>query len=116
MAAVCAHTGRLLNRQEDISQSILTILTTPIGSRVRRRDYGSLLPDLVDSPANAAGILAIIAATADAITRWERRVVFNGAAVEPAFDGQTALSLDLTDRDTGEPIRLTLPLGAGGNS
>lgn len=116
MVAVCAHTGRLLDRQDDISQSVLTILTTPIGSRVRRRDYGSLLPDLVDSPANAAGILAIIAATADAITRWERRVVFNGASVDPSFDGQMGLFLDLTDRETGEPIRLTLPLGTGGGS
>uniref|UniRef100_UPI0026076D20 ATPase domain-containing protein n=1 Tax=uncultured Sphingobium sp. TaxID=316087 RepID=UPI0026076D20 len=28
------------------------ILTTPIGSRLMRRDYGSLIPELIDQPAN----------------------------------------------------------------
>jgi uncharacterized protein len=59
---------------DHIRQSIRDILTTPLGSRVMRRDYGSLLPELIDQPGNAVGVLRLRAATVAAIARWEPRV------------------------------------------
>ena len=35
-----------------LSQSIADILTTPLGTRLERRTYGSLLPELIDHPDN----------------------------------------------------------------
>ncbi|SPX13597.1 Baseplate assembly protein W [Escherichia coli] len=39
-----------LNDMEHLKQSVRDILTTPLASRVMRREYGSLVPDLIDEP------------------------------------------------------------------
>ncbi|HGJ5879100.1 MAG TPA: baseplate assembly protein, partial [Arsenophonus nasoniae] len=36
-------TGRFISENAHIAQSVQDILLTPVGSRVMRRDYGSLL-------------------------------------------------------------------------
>jgi phage baseplate assembly protein W len=43
-------TGLSLSEAEHIRQSVRDILVTPIGSRVMRRDYGSLLAAMIDRP------------------------------------------------------------------
>lgn len=58
---------------EHVRQSIADILTTPLTTRVIRREYGSLLPELIDHPLNAKNILRLYAATATAVMRWEPR-------------------------------------------
>ncbi len=68
------HTGAVISGIEHLKQSVRDILTTPLGSRVMRRDYGSLLPELIDQPSNAATRLRIYAASAAALMRWEPRL------------------------------------------
>lgn len=68
-----AVTGCRLDGLQHIEQSIAQILTTPIGSRVMRRDFGSLIPELIDQPLNDETQLMIYAATATAIHKWEPR-------------------------------------------
>jgi phage protein D len=46
------HTGSALDELAHLRQSIEDILTTPIGSRVMRRAYGSQLFELIDQPLN----------------------------------------------------------------
>ncbi|MBK5910131.1 hypothetical protein CCR85_01310 [Rhodothalassium salexigens] len=62
-------TGQALDATRHVRQSVEDILTTPVGTRVMRRDYGSHLFDLTDIPANAAGALRLVAAAADALDR-----------------------------------------------
>ena len=50
MNGINAHTGQALSGIDHLRQSIRDILTTRIGTRVMRRDYGSRLPTLVDTP------------------------------------------------------------------
>ena len=50
MNGINAHTGQALSGIDHLRQSIRDILTTRIGTRVMRRDYGSRLPTLVDNP------------------------------------------------------------------
>ena len=66
--------GRGLSESQHISQSIQDILTTPLGSRVMRRDYGSVIFELIDQPQSAAVKLQIMAAAVIALTRWEPRI------------------------------------------
>lgn len=68
-----ARTGKHLDGLAHLQQSITDILTTPIGSRVMRREYGSRIRRLIDAPMNRATLLDIYAATAEAIARWEPR-------------------------------------------
>lgn len=67
-------TGKLLPTDEHLRQSIYDILTTPIGSRLIRREYGSLLPFLLDEPVNPATKLKIMSAIATSIVQYEPRV------------------------------------------
>lgn len=98
------HTGTPMTRPDHIAQSVGDILTTPIGTRVLNRDYGSELFDLVDSPANAVGRLRLLAATADAIARWEPRVTLDAASLSVSADGAATLTLEMTDLSDGVPL------------
>lgn len=81
-------TGRRIDQADHIMQSVRDILTTPIGSRVMRRDYGSLLPFLIDSPMNAYFVMQLRAAVIHALMRWERRVT--PIRIELITDNQAA--------------------------
>ena len=58
-------TGRPLGGLDHVRQSIRDILTTPKGSRVLVRDYGSDLPALIDRPLGAA-----LAADVASVAGW----------------------------------------------
>lgn len=60
-------TGGILTGFDHVQQSIRCILTTPIGSRVMRRDFGSELFELIDRPLTDQVILAIYAAVVMAL-------------------------------------------------
>jgi phage baseplate assembly protein W len=87
--------GAALSGFDHVRQSIGVILTTPIGSRVMRRDFGSELFDLIDRPMTDQVILAIYAAAAMAIARWEPRFAVLGCALTQASPTGT-LSLELS--------------------
>ncbi len=79
-------TGAAIPLLPHIAQSLADIITTPIGSRVMRRDYGSLVPYLIDQPDNAATQLRLVAAVSSAIMKWEPRVRLTRVAI--AHDAQ----------------------------
>jgi len=93
-----------------IQQSGSNILRTPVGSRVMRRDYGSLLSELTDRPQNAALRLQIMSACYSAILKWEPRVSLTGITVETTFDGKAVVELTGTRKDTSAALSLTLPV------
>lgn len=66
-------TGAAISGLEHLRQSVGDILSTPIGSRVMRREYGSLVPELIDHPDNNASQVRLFSAVASALLRWEPR-------------------------------------------
>jgi phage baseplate assembly protein W len=107
-------TGGAIGDLDLISQSITDILTTRIGTRVMRREYGSLLPELVDHPFNDATRLRVYAATVMALMRWEPRISLNRVQFLGAnLQGQSVLGLEGTLVDTNEPLSMSLPLQLG---
>lgn len=93
-------TGKAIDGANHLAQSIADILTTPLGSRVMRRDYGSLLFDLIDQPLNAATAMLLRAATAIALRRWEPRIRISQVTLSgtPA-NGSLVISLSGTRTD-----------------
>jgi phage baseplate assembly protein W len=85
---MCRNTGRLLGELAHLKQSIVDILTTPIGSRVMFRDYGSRLFELVDQPTNDRLKVQIYSATAEALGKWEPRFRCKKVSVESAEPGK----------------------------
>jgi len=112
-----ANTGRAIDGVDHLRQSIADILTTPIGSRVMRREYGSLIPELIDQPFNGATRVKVYGATAMALMRWERRLRLTRIELTPGSEPGT-FTLDLEGRRTdvapsNDYTRLTLPLRGG---
>ncbi len=108
-------TGRLLNRADHLRQSIADILTTPIGARVMRRDYGSQLPELIDQPYNGATRLRCYAAIVIALTRWEPRLRLTRVQlVQGETPGSAIVDLEGTEADESAGLSLRVPLQLGG--
>ena len=109
-------TGAAIDELDHIAQCLTDILTTRIGTRVMRRKYGSLLPELVDHPFNDVTRLRVYSGAVIALMRWEprvslSRVQFMGATLQ----GQSVLDLEGSVVDSNEPFSLSLPLQLGGS-
>lgn len=112
MAGMNSTTGRAMSALAHIRQSVTDILTTPIGSRLMRRRYGSEVPELMDQPLNSATVLRIYAATAYAIRLWEPRISLTGLQFETGEPGAASLILDgVAD---GQSVQLAVGIGQGG--
>ncbi|WP_338014297.1 GPW/gp25 family protein [Sphingomonas cavernae] len=109
-----ATTGRPLEGLDHLRQSIADILSTPIGTRVARRDYGSLLFELLDQPMAGSGRIRLYAAIAVALSRWEKRLRLKRVAIERG-DTPGAFTVTIEGIRTDSPApnsfaRLTVPL------
>lgn len=71
---ISSDTGKPLDGIAHLRQSVRDILTTPRGSRVMRRDYGSDLFELVDQNLTGLTLARIYAATVVALRQWEPRL------------------------------------------
>ncbi|MGP9665999.1 GPW/gp25 family protein [Halomonas sp. AOP22-C1-8] len=107
-----AQNGRRLDSLAHIQQSVADILTTPIGSRVMRREYGSLLPELIDQPLNGPTALRAYAATVVALMRWEPRIRVQQVSRQVSTQRPGRFDLMITARrvDNGESVSLAVPL------
>lgn len=114
MTGMSRSTGAAIDGIDSIRESVADILGTPIGTRVGRREYGSLLPDLIDQPMTAANILRIFAASALALARWEDRIRprrFSLAAGERPGAATLIIDGERTDTNSANArARLVLPL------
>lgn len=104
-------TGLSISEAEHIRQSVRDILVTPIGSRVMRREYGSLLSALIDQPQTPGLRLQIMAACYSAIQKWEPRITLTAIAFERSEnDGGLYVDITGTRSTSGQTFSLTIPL------
>lgn len=114
MSGMSRTTGQAIGDLESVLQSIEDILTTPLGTRVMRRDYGSLIPALIDQPLNGATIVRLYAATAAAVMRWEDRVRLSSVTLTlGSVAGSATLDMQGIWVDSNEPFSLSVPLRMG---
>ena len=93
MIGVDRRTGQPLSGLDHLKQSIEDILTTPLGTRRMRPEYGSNLRRFVDLPVNEGWKSAVQAEVARALGRWEPRVQLERVKVVSVLDGQIGLEL-----------------------
>ncbi len=98
--------GTLLSDEAHLRQSITDILTTPLGSRVMRRTYGSRLYELIDAPMNRQTAIEFTVATADALLLWEPRIRVIRVQIDGVEPGKVSLAIDAEVKRTQEQIRL----------
>jgi len=107
--------GRAITDTDHLRQSVRDILLTPQGSRIARREYGSLLSALIDQPQNPALRLQIMSAVYVALSRWEPRITLDSITISSSFDG--SMVVELTGKRTnGTPVSLSVPTGADNGS
>ena len=117
MIGLNATTGTAIADNAHLAQSIGDILGTPMGTRTMRRDYGSMLFDLVDQPINAAIRMLIHAATTIAISRWEPRILVTRVALSGGADGKLSITIEGQRTDLPSPndrVSLSIPIRRGG--
>ena len=108
MNGINQHTGKPLGGLDHLRQSVEDILTTPIGSRVMRREYGSNVFRLVDRPITPGLLVELYACAIDALSRWEPRLrikTMTGAPSDPA-GGWIVLTIEGQYLLNGQPVRL----------
>jgi len=106
-------TGLAISEAEHIKQSVRDILTTPVGTRLMRREYGSEIFELLDQPQNGATRLRLMAATVMALLRWEPRIEVSSVSLgSSAIDGNLTISLAYRRRDLNQAATLTISTGS----
>lgn len=107
--------GKAIFDADHLRQSVRDILLTPQGSRIARREYGSLLSALIDQPQNPALRLQIMAAVYVSLSRWEPRLTLDSITINSGFDGSMVVELT-GKRNNGAPVSLSVSTGADNGS
>lgn len=105
--------GMLQTVLESISQSIDDIITTPIGSRIMRREYGSLIFELLDQPINDSLVLKCYSAIYTAVSRWEDRISISTIKMTGTKESGLIFDIDGFHVMSGEQMNLRIPLNMG---
>lgn len=100
------NTGKPISEIAHIKQSIANILTTPIGSRVMRRDYGSRLFEKIDRPTNGELIAEIYSDIVEALFTWEPRFEVEQVTVQSVEKGKINIDLEGSFLSNGEKVTL----------
>jgi uncharacterized protein len=110
-----ATTGRSITGLDHLYQSIGKILSTPIASCIKRRTFGSDLPDLIDAPSNGTVRTRLYAATATALMRWEPRLTLTRVQLsdESYARGQVVLDVEGHTTESGEDVATSVNVTKG---
>ena len=100
------NTGADISEINHLKQSISNILTTPIGSRVMRRDYGSNLFNKIDHPVNGELIAEIYLDIVESLFIWEPRFELDQVSVQNIQNGKITIDLEGSFLKLGEKITL----------
>lgn len=93
MIGMDRRTGQPVAGMGHLRQSIEDILTTTVGSRRMRPEYGCQLRRYVDLPVNEGWKSAVQAEVARALGRWEPRLQLERVRVLAVIDGKIDLQL-----------------------
>jgi phage baseplate assembly protein W len=104
--------------EEKIRAAVLTILSTTLGERVMRPDFGSELHNQVFASLNAATLGALAFSVRKALIAWEPRIKVQDVQVSDvqAAEGVVSISIDYTVRATDTRFNLVYPFHLQGLS
>lgn len=108
---ISAIDGTQISNDEQLKQSIIDIITTPIGSRLCRRDYGCDFPNLLDKPDNPHLHQRMKAAIAMGIKQWEKRITATKIEITRTNIGKILISITATRNDLPTTPTTTFSFG-----
>lgn len=110
---ISRETGKLLTEIEHIKQSLADLISTPIGSRVMRRDYGTQLANLIDHPTSEALYLKCYSTIYLAILRWEPRIEISKIFISSQEQGKQVLDIEGVLIQSGQDLNMSIPISIG---
>ena len=108
MIGMDRRTGLPISGVEHLRQSIEDILTTPLGARLMRPEYGSTIRRFVDLPVSEGWKSAVQAEAARALKRWEPRIELTRVQVLSVLDGRITFRLTGTYKGDSELLEVTV--------
>lgn len=93
MIGMDRRTGLPISGLDHLRQCIEDILSTPLGSRRMRPEYGSGIRRYVDLPVNEGWKGSVQAEAARALRRWEPRLEFKSIQAIAVLDGKITFRL-----------------------
>jgi phage baseplate assembly protein W len=111
MSGMDAKTGKYMRDEiEHVKQSIHDIITTPLGTCIMDKDYGSRIFDLIDSPSNE--LIDFYQAVISAIEKWEPRFKVKQVNVLAAsIDDLSSIKIEIEGVYVPQQKELTVTVG-----
>lgn len=103
-------TGQTITEDEHIIQSILDIALTAKGTRVMRRDYGTLLVPKIDAPMNEQYRMMLMSSLMIAFAEFEPRVEVRRINIFFSSEGIVTFKIEAVKK-SGEKITILRKLG-----
>lgn len=98
------NTGLSISENEHIIQSLLDIATTAIGTRVMRREYGTILVPKVDAPMNAEYRMLLMSSLTMAFSQYEPRIEIRRINLKIKNPGHPKVEIEAVKKRTGEVL------------
>lgn len=95
----------------EIQQAIHIILSTSLGERVMRPDFGCRIHELIFAPNNIGTCAAAERYVREALGRWEPRIALTKVKAEPSADhtGTLMIEVSYVVKATQDPRSLVFP-------
>lgn len=105
-----SNTLELVKAEEDIKQSLHILLSTTLGERVMRSDFGANLHQQVFEPMDAAFQAYVQSIISDAITNYETRINLDSVDVfADNEEGRIELTVNFTIISTNSRANIVYP-------
>lgn len=101
----------LIESEDNVDQAIILLLSTALGERQMRFDFGSDLPRMIFEPITSATLVELEEAARVAIRDWEPRVIVRQvtATPDPDLESKVTLSISFDIPQTNNQRNLVFP-------
>jgi uncharacterized protein len=100
-----------------IEDAIWIVLSTALGERLMRPDFGGGIHEFVFEPNSPITRTTLASSVSEALAKWEPRIELDKVTVEEGGESLVRISIDYRIRSTNEMFNLVYPLylqeGAG---
>jgi len=103
---ISRNTGHTITEDEHIIQSMLDIALTAKGTRVMRRNYGTILVPKIDAPMNDEYRMMLMSSLMIAFAEFEPRVEVRKINVNIDTPGKPTFQLDAIKKSSNELLQV----------
>lgn len=97
------------SNEDSIEESIIIILSTKIGERMMREDFGCRIHELLFAPNTITTHNLMIYYITEALKKWENRILLKNVSVVESGESSVDIDIEYQVRDTNSFYNLVYP-------